>query len=509
MNTKTLQEMEKPELIDRVADLESEIEHMGLQIESLRRQLYGKKTERYIEDGNEQLSLFKTESPMESEEEVPAEKKKQTITYTRTVSGKKETKDLSHLPKLYEDYDVADSEKTCPCCQKTRPFIGYDEQAYLHYVPAILEVLVRRLAKYGKCPKCEACEPPILIAHAPRRLLPGTFVTEDVLAWICVSKVIDRMTLHPLEKQLDTRSRTPISRQTMARWMIAMAPKLQPLVNALKETIWDYDVMWVDATSFQVLKEKDKLPDSKSYAYCVIGGPPGKKAVIFEYSQNHHGFLKDFLLDWKGTLHCDALNCYDYLDDVENITLAFCNCHARRRFEEITKGKKKSPVAKQLMQLYKQFYKIERTGKENKLSPDQIKDLRQTEVKPIMEKMKTIIDSTLPVASISTRLQPALKYTYDHWSKLTTFLTDGRLDPDNNRTERMIKYFALSRKNFLFSDTVAGAMALTIHFSLLISAQQNGLEPLAYYTKILKEIPNCRPGHLEDYEKLLPWNVEL
>lgn len=510
MNTKSLIEMEKPELIDRVVSLEDEVTHLSEQLESLRRQIFGPRSERIAEaENSDQLGLFENPEEMASASSGD-EEETEDISYTRKKRGAKKPKDLSHLPKRYIDMDGTEDEKNCSNCPEKRPFIAYEETPYLNYQPSILELLIIRKAVYGQCKKCEACEPPVVIVAAPNRILPGTFVTEAVLAWICVCKVIDRMTLYHLEKQLNSRYQVPISRQTMARWMIQIAPKLQPLVTVLKEVLWEYDVMWVDATWFQVLNEETKKPESKSYAYCAVGGPPGKQGVIFEYSKNHHDFLKDFLLDWEGYLHCDALNCYDYLEKDDAIIKSLCNCHARRKFADIIKSKKKkAPVAKAIVKLYTQLYKLEKHFKIDPATPEEIKTLRAQHIKPLMDQIKAIVDEKLPITSKSTQLYDALKYTHDHWSGLIQFLNDGRLDPDNNRCERMIKYFALSRKNFLFADSVAGAEALTVHFSLLITAQMHGLEPIQYYTKVLKEIPNCRPDHFEDYAALLPWNINL
>jgi len=89
---------------------------------------------------------------------------------------------------------------------------------------------------------------------------------------------------------------------------------------------------------------------------------------------------------------------------------------------------------------------------------------------------------------------------------LTVFLTDGRLKADNNIVENEIRPFVIARKNFLFACTMAGADALGVHFSLVLTAKHHGLDPYEYYVKVLKEIPHCKT--FNDYEALLPWNIE-
>ena len=100
-----------------------------------------------------------------------------------------------------------------------------------------------------------------------------------------------------------------------------------------------------------------------------------------------------------------------------------------------------------------------------------------------------------------------MNYCFNIWPGLTRFLEDGRLEIDNNLTEQEIKPFVIARKNFLFCDSVAGANALCMHFSLIRTAKRHGLDPYHYYVKLLKSVPHCQS--VEDYEKLLPWNIQL
>jgi transposase len=59
----------------------------------------------------------------------------------------------------------------------------------------------------------------------------------------------------------------------------------------------------------------------------------------------------------------------------------------------------------------------------------------------------------------------------------------------------------------MFANSVDGANALCLHFSLIRTAKRHNLDPYRYYVKILEAIPHCET--IEDYEALLPWNVEL
>ena len=87
------------------------------------------------------------------------------------------------------------------------------------------------------------------------------------------------------------------------------------------------------------------------------------------------------------------------------------------------------------------------------------------------------------------------------------FLSDSRLEADNNLTEQQIKPFVMARKNLLFACSVKGAKALCLHFSLMRTAKAHGLDSYRYYEAVLKAVPYCQT--LETYEQLLPWNINV
>ena len=191
----------------------------------------------------------------------------------------------------------------------------------------------------------------------------------------------------------------------------------------------------------------------------------------------------------------------------EIANLVNCNAHARRKFEPIAQGTKGKGIAKEVLRYYKELYKIEREAKNNHMTAEERYALRQEKSKPIMDKFKLWLDEIYPTTLPQSMLGKAINYTLKLWSGLTKFLEDGRLEIDNNLTEQQIKPFVFARKNFLFAYSVDGAHALCTHFSLIRTAKQHGLDPYHYYVKLLKNLPYCKS--VEDYEKLLPWNIQL
>jgi hypothetical protein len=73
--------------------------------------------------------------------------------------------------------------------------------------------------------------------------------------------------------------------------------------------------------------------------------------------------------------------------------------------------------------------------------------------------------------------------------------------------ENMIRPLALSRKNFLFMWSPAGAKAGAIFYSLIATCIQNDIKPYEYYCVMLNKIRHCKTE--EDYRQLLPQNIIL
>lgn len=354
------------------------------------------------------------------------------------------------------------------------------------------------------------------IAENPKRILPKTSVTDSLVAHTVVSKLYDRQPLYHLEKVFLERFNLDLSRNNLARWFIESSKAVLPVYNLLKDEIIDYDIASADATEIQVLDEPGRAPTQKSYWFCIRGGPPDKKVIFYDYNPTQH---KQFLVNWfegfSGYIHVDAQNIFDDLEKELKARLSYCNAHARRKFEPIANDARAEGLAKHAMQVFKKLYKIERAAKNDKkqqnLSIEKFYELRhkmrQEQSMPIINEFKIWLDTNYKTVLPQSPLGKAFAYSIRHWNGLTRFLDDGRLEFDNNLTEQQIKPAVISRKNFLFAYSVAGAKALCIHLSLIQSALAHNFDPYAYYFKIFKEIPYCQA--LEDYEKLLPWNIEL
>jgi transposase len=477
-------------------------DQMQAQLKELLRNRFGKKSERHIDDPeNPQRSLFSVDETFSLAEKAGNEIEDKIQVSSHIRSNKKKSE--KNIPVRIEIISVSEDEKRCSC-GACKVVIRYETKQSIHHQPAIFEIVEQR-REVVACEK--GCDGEIITAPAPLHILPKIKATEEFLSFIVVSKLDDRQPLYHLEKQLNERHGVDCSRQTMARWTIDLMYPLQPLWNLMKDAVIEYDVAGCDATTLQVLNEPGRRAETKSYVYCIRGGPPLKSVILYEYNEKEHKkFVYDWFLDFKGYLHADGDNFFDLVGETIAM-IVNCNAHARRKFEPIAQGAKGKGLAKQAMRFFKELYKIEREAKNNKLTETQRYELRQKKSKPLMEKFKCWLDEMYPTTLPQSVLGKAMAYCINRWDGLTRFLDDGRLEVDNNLTEQEIKPLVIARKNFLFCASQDGARALCMHMSFIRTAKLHGLDPYHYYVKLLKNIPRCQT--VEDYEKLLPWNIKL
>jgi hypothetical protein len=234
---------------------------------------------------------------------------------------------------------------------------------------------------------------------------------------------------------------------------------------------------------------------------------PAKPAVIYVYAQGRgHREIKAQLADYQGLLQVDGYSGYNGLTKAGRepgpITLAFCLAHSRRKFTDIYKATQ-SPFAKEVIERMAEVYAIEERIRGT--SAAFRRRVRQTRTAPLMAKLEIDLRAALTKLSKKSKLAAAIRYSLNHWSGLTLFLKDGRLEADNNTVERMIRPIALGRKNSLFAGDDGGAETWAILASLLNTAKLNGLDPYTYLHDVLERIVSGEVKN-NNLEQLLAWN---
>lgn len=406
------------------------------------------------------------------------------------------------LPRVRIEHDLRESEKHCPCgCELS--VIGEETSEQLDIIPAKIQVLVNVRKKYA----CKQCEEGIKTAPLPQQPIPKSNASPGLLAHIAVSKYQDGLPLHRLEGILN-RSGVDIPRSTLANWMMKASDLIQPLLEAMEGALLHYPVMHCDETTVQVLNEKDKPPESKSYMWVRVGGPPTQPVRLFHYADSRRGSVACALLEgYKGYLQTDDYAGYNAVALNRDITQLGCWAHARRKFIDAQKASPKSKTGKAdvAVGLIAKLYAIEKGIKDH--GADTKHQIRQQQSLPQLQKIRNWLDNTLHNTLPKGLLGKALSYLDKNWAKLTVYTEDGRLCIDNNPAENAIRPFVIGRKNWLFSASVKGANASAALYSVIETAKANGLEPYQYLRYVFTELP--KTGNQKDIEALLPWKVTL
>ena len=212
-----------------------------------------------------------------------------------------------------------------------------------------------------------------------------------------------------------------------------------------------------------------------------------------------------FLADFVGTLQSDAYGGYDHIHDSGRVIEAGCNAHARRGFHKaqaVDKGR--AAIA---LGFYKMLYKTEKKAKQQGLGPEERLALRQVESAPVMQALGKWLDEVEPAVLPKGPMGEAIGYVRNQWDALTRFLQDGRLEIDNNASERELRHVVLGRNNWKFAGSDAGARSAVILYSVIASAIRNGLNPVAYLRNLFHELPGLprnAPIPREQLESFLP-----
>jgi hypothetical protein len=289
--------------------------------------------------------------------------------------------------------------------------------------------------------------------------------------------------------------------------MIQAGTLIQPMINLLRDQLLNRDIIQMDESTVQVLKEDGKAAQSKSYLWLQRGGPPAQAVVLYDYDPGRGAAVPKRLLEgFKGYLQTDGYDGYNAVVALNGLTHVGCMAHARRKFSEALKaqGKKKQRgKAHRGLALIQKLYRVEKQAR--KLTAQERYAHRLQHARPIIDEMRAWLDDALPQVPPASTTGKALNYLHNEWDKLIHYLDDGRLEIDNNGAENAIRPFVLGRKNWLFSASVKGVKASANLYSLIETCKANGLEPYAYLRYLFTELPKAET--VEAIEALLPGNL--
>lgn len=493
------------ELPDDVAELKAIIRAQQDQnarlealVASFKKALFGTKSEK-IDPAQYELELEDIETAIaQVEAEIDADER------TAAVRPEKPRQtNRGSLPKHLERVEVViEPERACGCGTE-RHVIGEDVSERLDIVPAQFRVIVTRRPKYA----CRSCEEGITQASASAHIIAGGMPTEATLAHVIVSKYADHLPLYR-QAQIYSRQGIDLDRSTLAAWVGKSAFELTPVYDALMADLKHSTKLFMDETPAPVLAPGRKKTKT-GYFWALARDdrpwdgedPPG---VAFTYAPGRSGQYADNILKgFSGTLQVDGYAGYNRLlkRPAQDVTLAYCWAHARRKLHDVTQSGA-APIAQEGLGQIQALYRIEKDLRGQ--SADQRCAVRQEHSKPIVEAFGIWLAQSRAHVSAKSPTGEALKYIAKYWDGLCLFLNDGHIEIDNNTVERTIRPIALNRKNALFAGHDAGAQNWAVIASLIETCKLNGIEPHGYLSGVLTAIAG---GHKQtDIKELLPWS---
>ena len=421
--------------------------------------------------------------------------------------GKKEA-DLSGLPVRRIDHYLSAEELEAEFGVRGWKQLPDAISRKYHFVPAKVEVEEHHIGVYASKTDEHMVKP-----DHPKALLHGSLVSPSLGAAIINGKYVNAVPLYRLEQEFQ-RYGLQITRQNMANWCIRLAEEyLSILYDYLHEELYFYHVIQADETPVLVNHDGRKA-GSKSWMWVYRSGHlyQDRQIVLYEYQQTRNAsHPREFLKGYDGICVTDGYQVYHTLEkELEELTIAGCWVHCRRRFDEalklIPKSYQKESNTFLLMKQIQAIYREE--GKLKDLSSDERLKQRQAVIKPLVDAFFAYL-KTINVSK-KDKFGDAVGYALNQEKYLRVFLTDGDVPIDNNASERAIRGFCIGKKNWQMIDTIHGAKSSAMIYSIVETAKANNLKPFDYVQHLLEEMPK----HMDDrdcsfLENLLPWSEKL
>ena len=238
--------------------------------------------------------------------------------------------------------------------------------------------------------------------------------------------------------------------------------------------------------------------------------------VLYEYQKTRRAdHPREFLKDFRGVCVTDGYQVYHTVEnELEDLKIAGCWAHARRKYDEalkaLAKDKRKGALANTALKLIQAIFNADSALKD--LSPEERLKKRQETVAPLVDAYFTWIKENHANAFRGSKTDKGMQYSLNQEKYLRVFLEDPEVSMDNNGAERAIRPFCVGKKNREFCDTVSGAKASAIVYSIVETAKANNLRPYYYLEHLLTEIPKHlykNQFDLSFIDDLLPWSDKL
>lgn len=481
------------------------------QVDYLTRKLFGSSSEKRTSDIPGQQNLF-DEAEMEQDLSLLAD---ETLIHEHTRKKKATHKDAFKGLKVEKVViPLPETDQNCPVCGTQLELIGEEYvRRELEFIPATCKVIEYYSQSYG-CPNCKQglgdTEKPVIVkSQVPPSLVGKGPASPSAVAWTMYQKYANGLPLYRQEKDWKQYG-AEISRTTLANWIIYCSQDyFQPMYDYFHRELLKRSFAMADETRVQVLNEPERRAETQSFMWLFRSGEDGLPTIIlYGYCPTRSGDnAAEFLKGYQGYLETDGYAGYNKVPGIKRCS---CWAHIRRYLvDAVPKGKQYdyTQPSVQGVQYCNQLFAIEDSiNKKHPGDYEKRKQLRLEKEKPILEAFWSWLDELRPVRN--SRLDKAVTYIQNRRSTAETYLEDGRCSFTNNLSENAIRPFTVGRKNWLFSNSVDGANASAVVYTMVEMAKAHDLNIYGYLKFLLEHRPSTEMSD-EQLAELAPWSEKL
>jgi len=482
------------QLQNQLGERDQTIARLQEQLNWLKRQIFGQKSERIARDlDKDQMQFEGFETP-----EAPSKNQTQTVPAHKRRKPRRDGQDAitipEDLPVKTVVLDIPDEEKVCKETGTPLVHIGNETTHKLAHEPGSYYIKEIIRPKYAHPQKPEGG---ILTAELPDSLIPKCRADESFLAEVAVRKFADHMPLYRIAESMG-RDDIQISRKLLSQWIIRCGMALKPLYEVMLELILKGENVFIDESPIK-LQAKDKC--KTAYMWVVVGGNESNPAYrVYDFRTNRcHDHVLDILQGYRGGLHSDKYNAYLKLAQEKVIIWFPCWVHIRRKFFEAESGD--LPLRNWVLRKIRYLFMFEKIAWAR--SPEERLKIRQEKEAPIIDELIQKIKDRL----VKDKLLPKSKFreALGYFCGLIPYLKNYTNHPfarlDNNVAERAIRPLTIGRKNWLFFGSEDGGEAGAILLSFVQTCRGLGINPREYLEDIFRRLMGHSANKLEE---LLP-----
>jgi len=457
----------------------------------MRVEKYGPASERL---SDQQLELLEQE-PGVSEAEVQAESERAQLQLPLKRSKQRPARQSLpvELPRIEQLIVCEAQECVCGACGREKVVIGYESAEQLDVEPAKYFVRVTKREKRA-CPQCP--QQGVQCAPRPPRIIEKSLASDRLIIETIVNKYADYVPLYRQSAILERDSRVELSRATLCGWVMRVGELLRPVSRVMAQELLAGDYLQADETPVGVQMHDGRGQNHQGYLW-QYSRPGGIVVFDFQLSRAREG-PKQFLANFNGILQTDGYNGYDRVGGPKLIH-AGCWAHARRYFFQAVEAHPDDRAAIRLVATIDELFAIDAQAREQNLDMTERDRLRQQMARPILESIKSQMETAKGQTLPKSALAKACNYTLTLWNRLTRFLDHPILELSTNAAENAIRPVALGRKNWIhFGSQEAGPRIAAI-LSIVETCRRLKIPIRDYLASILPglaELPVSRVAQL-------------